>query len=58
MTDLMARDPESVSRDAMTVNQAFETGAAEHSLTAHGKWSTTVTVDGAAVPLAIVKKRW
>ena len=58
MTGLMARDPESVSRDAMSVNQAFETGAAEHSLTAHGRWSTTVTVDGEQVPLAITKRRW
>jgi hypothetical protein len=42
----------------MSVNQAFESGAPEHSLTAHGRWSATLTVDGKSVPLAIVKKRW
>jgi hypothetical protein len=41
----------------LVVNEAFETGAAEHSLTAHRTWSTTVTVDGEQVPIAI-KKRW
>ena len=54
----MARDPESIARDAMSVNQAFESGAAEHSLTAHGRWSTTVTVDGKPVSLVIIKSRW
>lgn len=58
ITDLMARDPESVARDAGSVNVAMETGAAEHSVTAHGRWATTVTVDGEPVPLAIVKTRW
>lgn len=58
MTDFMARDPESVARDAMSVNQAFESGAAEHSLTAHLRWSTTVTVHGKPVSLVIVKSRW
>jgi hypothetical protein len=58
MTGLMARDPESVARDAMSLNQAFESGAAEHSLTAHGRWSTTVTVHGKPVSLLIVKRRW
>jgi hypothetical protein len=57
VTNLLARDPESVARGAMTVNQAFETGVAEHSLTAHGRWSTTLTVDGEPVLLAIVKTR-
>ena len=54
----MARDPEAIAAGAVMVNQAFETGAAEHSLTAHGRWSTTVTVDGGPVSLAIAKKRW
>jgi hypothetical protein len=58
MTGFIARDPESVARDAMSVDQAFETGAAEHSLTAHGRWSTTVTVHGEPVSLVIVKRRW
>jgi hypothetical protein len=57
MTNFLARDPEGVARGAMTVNEAFTSGAAEHSLTAHGRWSTTVTVDGEPVLLAIVKKR-
>jgi hypothetical protein len=54
----MTRDPESVARDAVTVNQAMQTGAAEHSLTAHGRWSMTVTVEGKPVSLVIVKARW
>jgi hypothetical protein len=58
VTNLMARDPEAIARGAMMVNLAFETGAAEHSLTAHGSWSTTVTVDGEPIVLAVVKKRW
>jgi hypothetical protein len=58
MTDLMARDPEAAARDATAVNEAMVSGAAEHSLTAHRRWSTTVTVDGEPVPLAIVKERW
>jgi hypothetical protein len=58
ITDLMARDPETIARDAMAIDQAFETGAAEHSLIAHGRWSETVTVDREPVVLAIVKKRW
>ena len=58
ITDFTKRDPEAVARDAMTINEAFVSGAAEHSLTAHGKWSTTVTVNGQPVLLAIVKSRW
>jgi hypothetical protein len=58
ITNLLARDPEAVARKAVVVNQAFESGAAEHSLTAHGNWSMTVTVHGEPVLLAIVKKRW
>jgi len=58
VTDLIARDPEAVARDATMVNQAFETGAAEHSLTAHGRWSATVTVNGQPVVMTITKKRW
>jgi len=57
ITTLAALDPEGVARGAMTVNEAFVSGAAEHSLTAHGRWSTTVTVHGEAVLLAIVKTR-
>lgn len=58
VTNFMARDPEAIARGAMIVNQAFETGAAEHSLTAHGSWSTTLTVDGEPVVLAVTRKRW
>ena len=58
VANLMARDPEAGARAAMTVNEMIETGAAEHSLTAHGRWSTTVTMDGELVQLAVIKKRW
>jgi hypothetical protein len=58
VTNFMARDPEAVARDAMGIDLAFESGAVEYSLTAHGSWSATVTVNGEHVPLAIVKKRW
>jgi hypothetical protein len=58
ITDLLALDPESVARHAVAINQAFESGAAEHSLIAHGRWSMTVTVHGDPVLIAIVKKRW
>jgi hypothetical protein len=58
VTSLMARDPEGVARGAMTVNAAFDSGAVEHSLTAHGDWRTSMTVDGEPVLLAIVRKRW
>jgi hypothetical protein len=54
----MARDPVAVARGAMTVNMAFDSGAVEHSLTAHGSWSTTLTVDGEPVRLAVIRKRW
>jgi hypothetical protein len=47
-----------VARLATSINEAFETGAAEHSLTAHGRWNATVTVDGQRIMLTIVKKRW
>jgi hypothetical protein len=57
ITNLMARDPESVARHATAVDLYFETGAAEHMLIAHGSWSATVTVDGEPVPLAITRKR-
>jgi hypothetical protein len=58
ITSLLARDPEAGARGVVTVNTAFESGAVEHSLTAHGRWSTTVTVAGEPLTLAIVKKRW
>jgi hypothetical protein len=58
MTNFLARDPEAVALGAMTVNAAWDSGAAEHSLTAHGRWSTTVTVDGQTVLLAIKKHWW
>jgi hypothetical protein len=58
ITDLMARDPEPVARSAVSVNEALASGAAEHSLTAHGRWSATFTVGGEPVPMTIVKKRW
>jgi hypothetical protein len=58
ITSLLKQDPEAVARVAMTTNQMFETGAAEHSLIAHGSWSTTAPVHGEPVELAIIKKRW
>lgn len=58
ITDLMARDPEAMARSAAVVNEAFDSGAAEHSLTAHLSWSTTVSVDGEQIPIAIRKRRW
>jgi hypothetical protein len=57
ITDFMAHDPESIARGAMVANQAFETGAVEHTLTAHGSWSMTLTVNGEPFLLAITKKR-
>jgi hypothetical protein len=58
VTNLLAQDPEAVARAAMAINQEFETGAVEYSLIGRGSWSTTVTVHGEPVRLAIVKKRW
>lgn len=58
ITGILARDPEAGARGAVTVNMAFDSGAVEHSLTAHGSWSTTVTVAGKPLTLAIVRKRW
>jgi hypothetical protein len=54
----MARDPESMAWYAGSVNEAMVSGAAEHSVTAHGRWSTTVSVDNEQILLAIAKKRW
>jgi hypothetical protein len=54
----MARDPDAIAGGAMVVNQAFETGAVEHSLTAHGRWSETVTVDGEPLQLTIRRRWW
>jgi len=42
----------------MVVNEAFDSGAAEHSLTAHLSWSTTVSVNGERIPIAIRKHWW
>ncbi len=58
VTNFLTRDPEAGAREAVTINMAFDSGAVEHSLTAHGRWSTTVTVDGEPVSLTIVKRRW
>lgn len=58
MTNFLAQDPEAVASDASSVNLAFETGAIEHSLTAHRTWSTAVTVHGEPVQIAIKKRRW
>jgi hypothetical protein len=58
ITNLMAQDPEAMARSAMVVNEAFDSGAAEHSLIAHLSWSTTVIVDGEQVPIAIRKHWW
>jgi hypothetical protein len=58
VTGFLSRDPEGGARSAVTINAAFDSGAVEAMLTAHGRWSTTVTVDGEQVSLAIVKRRW
>jgi hypothetical protein len=58
VTDFLADDPEAVARVAMVVNGAFESGAVEHSLIAHGRWSQTVMVQGEPVLMTIVKRRW
>lgn len=58
VTDFLADDPESVARVAVVVNAAFESGAVEHSLVAHGRWSQTVMVHGEPVVMTIIKKRW
>jgi hypothetical protein len=57
ITTMLAEDPNSIAGGAMIANQAFESGAVEHSLTAHGSWDTTVTFHGEPV-LVAVKKRW
>jgi hypothetical protein len=57
ITDLLKQDPEAMARVTMSTDRVFETGAAEHSLIAHGSWSTTVNVRGEPVRLAIIKKR-
>jgi hypothetical protein len=58
ITDLTTQDPEAMARSAVVVNGAFDSGAAEHSLTAHLSWSTTVSVDGEQIPIAIRKRWW
>jgi hypothetical protein len=58
ITDLMAQDPEAVARSATRINEAFDSGAAEHSLTAHLSWSTTVSFNGEQIPIAIRKRWW
>lgn len=58
ITSFLVDDPEAVARCAMVANVAFDTGAVEHSLTAHGRWSTSVTGHGEPVLITIVKKRW
>jgi hypothetical protein len=58
ITNLTAQDPEAMARSAVVVDAAFDSGAAEHSLTAHLSWSTTVSVDGAQIPIAIRKRWW
>lgn len=55
ITNLMAQDPEAMAKSAMVVNEAFDSGAAEHSLTAHLSWGTTVSVNGEQIPIAIRK---
>jgi len=56
-TGLLAQDLEGAAEGVLVANEAFGSGAVEHSLTAHGRWSTTVTVHGAPVEITI-KKRW
>jgi hypothetical protein len=58
ITNFLADDPEAVAGSATSVNLMFETGAVEHSLIAHGSWSTTVIVNGEPVQMVIIKKRW
>jgi hypothetical protein len=58
VTSLTTRDPEAMARGAVVVNAAFESGAAWHSIVAHGRWSTTLTVGGESVLLAIGKHWW
>jgi hypothetical protein len=58
VTRLMAIDPEGVAQGAGSLNLAWDSGAVKHSLTAHGTWSTPLTVDGEEIVLRIVRKRW
>jgi hypothetical protein len=58
IANFMARDPEAVARDTSRVNLAFDSGAVEYELIAHGSWVTAVTVHGEPVPIAISKRRW
>jgi hypothetical protein len=58
ITKLLAQDPDSVAGGAMMANQAFESGAVEHSLAAHGKWDATVTFHGEPIAVAIKKHWW
>lgn len=58
ITNLTAQDPEAMAKSAMVVNAAFDSGAAEHSLTAHLSWSMTVSVNGEQIPIAISKHWW
>jgi hypothetical protein len=57
ITNLLADDPSASAGGGMMANQALTTGAAEHSIAAHGSWSVTVTVHGEPVEVTI-KKRW
>jgi hypothetical protein len=57
LTGFLADDPEAVARDAMAARNAFGAGAVEHSLTAHGRWDMSVTVNGEQIPIVIIRKR-
>ncbi len=58
VTDLLENDPDSPAGGAMMANQALTTGAAEHSIAAHGSWSVTVTTRGEPVEITITRRRW
>ena len=58
ITTMLAQDPDSIAGGAMMANQAWESGAVEHSLTAHGEWSATLTFHGEPLLVAVKRKRW
>jgi hypothetical protein len=57
ITDLMARDPEAVARDAGSVNEAMVSGAAEHSVTAHRQKTLAVAVADAEAARRLLEPR-
>jgi hypothetical protein len=57
LTSLLEQDPEAVAQGATMANQAFTSGAARHSLAAHGSWRMSVTVHGEPVSVVVVRRR-